>query len=133
MGRGKLLLILHNRCSTSRSSRGGKSCQSLGQTSTSYSTETGNLLCFLQVSVYMLILYFISPYRLELLELCRVYYNSNGGRFGKDCNTVLASMHTYDVNAGCDATTNRSDESLSSLNLYQRAFIASTVAFGRSC
>ena len=33
----------------------------LGQTSTSYSSQAGNLLCFLQVSTCMLILYFVSP------------------------------------------------------------------------
>lgn len=31
--------------------------------------------------------------------------NTGGGRSGKDANTVLASIHTFDKAAGCDAAT----------------------------
>lgn len=31
--------------------------------------------------------------------------NTNSGRSGKDANTVLASIHTFDPAAGCDDTT----------------------------
>jgi glucoamylase len=31
--------------------------------------------------------------------------NTGGGRSGKDANTVLASIHTFDPEAGCDDTT----------------------------
>ncbi|KAH8687330.1 Six-hairpin glycosidase-like protein [Tricladium varicosporioides] len=31
--------------------------------------------------------------------------NTNNGRTGKDANTILGSIHTFDPTAGCDATT----------------------------
>ena len=50
--------------------------------------------------------------------------NTAGGRSGIDANTVLASIHTFDVNAGCDATTFQpcSDKALSNLKTYVDSF-----------
>lgn len=50
--------------------------------------------------------------------------NTGGGRSGKDANTVLASIHTFDLDAGCDATTFQpcSDKALSNLKVYVDSF-----------
>ena len=50
--------------------------------------------------------------------------NTGGGRSGKDANTALASIHTFDPDAGCDATTFQpcSDKALSSLKVYVDSF-----------
>jgi glucoamylase len=50
--------------------------------------------------------------------------NTGGGRSGIDANTVLASIHTFDVNAGCDDTTFQpcSDVALSNLKTYVDSF-----------
>ena len=50
--------------------------------------------------------------------------NTGGGRSGIDSNSVLASIHTFDVNAGCDATTFQpcSDKALSNLKTYVDSF-----------
>lgn len=50
--------------------------------------------------------------------------NTGGGRSGKDVNTVLASIHTFDPSAGCDSTTFQpcSDIALSNLLIYVNAF-----------
>ncbi len=50
--------------------------------------------------------------------------NTGGGRSGKDANTALASIHTFDAAAGCDAVTFQpcSDKALSSLKVYVDAF-----------
>ncbi|KAF8443015.1 glycoside hydrolase family 15 protein [Boletus edulis BED1] len=50
--------------------------------------------------------------------------NTGGGRSGIDINTVLASIHTFDVNAGCDDTTFQpcSDKALSNLKTYVDSF-----------
>lgn len=50
--------------------------------------------------------------------------NTGGGRSGKDANTVLASIHTFDPAAGCDATTFQpcSDKALSNLKVYVDSF-----------
>ena len=50
--------------------------------------------------------------------------NTGGGRSGKDANTVLASIHTFDPAAGCDDTTFQpcSDKALSNLKVYVDAF-----------
>ncbi|KII86105.1 glycoside hydrolase family 15 protein [Plicaturopsis crispa FD-325 SS-3] len=82
----------------------------LGQTNTSsYTTQANNLLCFLQS-----------------------YWNTNGyitantrgGRSGKDSNTLLASIHTFDASAGCDAATFQpcSDRALANLLVYVDSF-----------
>lgn len=50
--------------------------------------------------------------------------NTGGGRSGKDANTALASIHTFDPTAGCDAVTFQpcSDKALSSLKVYVDSF-----------
>ena len=50
--------------------------------------------------------------------------NTGGGRSGKDANTVLTSIHTFDPAAGCDALTFQpcSDKALSNLKVYVDAF-----------
>ena len=54
------------------------------------------------------------------------YFNANegGGRSGIDNNAVLASIHTFDVEAGCDANTFQpcSDRALSNLKEYVDSF-----------
>ena len=50
--------------------------------------------------------------------------NTGGGRSGKVSNSVLASIHTFDVEAGCDAATFQpcSDKALSNLKVYVDSF-----------
>ena len=50
--------------------------------------------------------------------------NTGGGRSGRDANTVLTSIHTFDAAAGCDAATFQpcSDKALSNLKVYVDAF-----------
>lgn len=50
--------------------------------------------------------------------------NTGGGRSGKDANTVLASIHTFDPAAGCDDVTFQpcSDKALSNLKVYVDSF-----------
>ncbi|KIK68987.1 carbohydrate-binding module family 20 protein [Collybiopsis luxurians FD-317 M1] len=83
----------------------------IGQTSSvsSWTTQAGNLLCFLQS--YWNTAGYITA-------------NTGGGRSGKDANTVLASIHTFDAAAGCDALTFQpcSDVALSNLLTYANAF-----------
>ncbi|KAF9562600.1 glucoamylase G2 [Agrocybe pediades] len=75
-----------------------------------YRTEAAKVLCFLQT-----------------------YWNANGGyvtantgggRSGKDANVALASIHSFDVAAGCDAKTFQpcSDKALSNLKVYVDSF-----------
>lgn len=84
----------------------------LGQTSlaSSYSTQADNVLCFLQS--------YWNP------NGGYITANTGGGRSGKDANTALASIHTFDPAAGCDATTFQpcSDKALSSLKVYVDSF-----------
>jgi len=49
---------------------------------------------------------------------------ANAGDSGKDSNTILASIHTWDIEAGCDANTFQScsDKTLSNLKVYVDAF-----------
>ncbi|KAF8964432.1 glucoamylase [Flammula alnicola] len=84
----------------------------LGQTSvvSGYTTQANNVLCFMQsywnpTSGYMTA-------------------NTGGGRSGKDANTALASIHTFDPAAGCDSVTFQpcSDKALSSLKVYVDSF-----------
>ncbi|KAF9453974.1 carbohydrate-binding module family 20 protein [Macrolepiota fuliginosa MF-IS2] len=84
----------------------------IGQTSAvaGYTAQANNLLCFLQSywnggSGY-------------------ITANTGGGRSGKDANTVLASIHTFDAAAGCDSVTFQpcSDRALSNLLNYVNAF-----------
>ncbi|EIN06838.1 glucoamylase [Punctularia strigosozonata HHB-11173 SS5] len=50
--------------------------------------------------------------------------NTGGGRSGKDANTVLTSIHTFDPAAGCDAVTFQpcSDKALANLKVYVDSF-----------
>ncbi|KAI0248612.1 glucoamylase [Lactifluus subvellereus] len=86
----------------------------LGQTTSvdTYKTQATNLLCFLQT--------YWNP------EGGYITANTGGGRSGKDSNTVLASIHTWDIEAGCDATTFQpcSDKALSNLKVYVDSFRA---------
>ena len=54
----------------------------------------------------------------------RVTVNENNGRSGKDANTVLASISTFDPTVGCDSTTFQpcSDRALSNHKVYTDAF-----------
>ncbi|KAJ7160073.1 glucoamylase [Mycena filopes] len=84
----------------------------LGQTSVvaNYNTQAANILCFLQS--------YWNPSQSYITA------NTGGGRSGKDANTALASIHTFDPAAGCDATTFQpcSDKALSSLKVYVDSF-----------
>ncbi|KAK0487707.1 glucoamylase [Armillaria novae-zelandiae] len=79
-------------------------------TATQYTTQAANILCFLQS--------YWNPSSLYMTA------NTGGGRSGKDANTALASIHTFDPAAGCDAVTFQpcSDKALSSLKVYVDAF-----------
>ncbi|KAJ7451688.1 glucoamylase [Mycena latifolia] len=84
----------------------------LGQTSvvSNYNTQAANILCFLQS--------YWNPTGGYITA------NTGGGRSGKDANTALASIHTFDPAAGCDAITFQpcSDKALSSLKVYVDSF-----------
>ncbi|TFK87333.1 carbohydrate-binding module family 20 protein [Polyporus arcularius HHB13444] len=84
----------------------------IGQTSvvSGYTTQADNLLCFLQS--------YWNP------TAGYVTANTGGGRSGKDSNTVLTSIHTFDPAAGCDAATFQpcSDKALSNLKFYVDSF-----------
>ncbi|KAI0826811.1 glucoamylase [Trametes gibbosa] len=84
----------------------------IGQTSvvSGYTTQAANLLCFLQS--------YWNPSGNYITA------NTGGGRSGKDANTVLTSIHTFDPAAGCDATTFQpcSDKALASLKVYVDSF-----------
>ncbi|KAL0577741.1 glycoside hydrolase 15 protein [Marasmius crinis-equi] len=83
----------------------------IGQTSVvqGYNTQAANLLCFLQT-------YWNNQGYITA--------NTGGGRSGKDANTVLTSIHTFDPDAGCDAVTFQpcSDRALANLLQYVNAF-----------
>ncbi|CAA7262982.1 unnamed protein product [Cyclocybe aegerita] len=84
----------------------------IGQTSvvSEYLDQANNTLCFLQ-SYWNPSAGFITS-------------NTGGGRSGKDANSALASIHTFDPAAGCDAATFQpcSDKALSSLKVYIDSF-----------
>ncbi|KAF7977563.1 hypothetical protein HWV62_3364 [Athelia sp. TMB] len=73
-----------------------------------WTTQANAALCFLQS-------YWGSGY---------ITANTGGGRSGIDSNTVLASIHTFDIAAGCDATTFQpcSDRALANLLVYVNSF-----------
>jgi len=75
-----------------------------------YRTQADNLLCFLQS--------YWNP------SGGYITANTGGGRSGKDSNTILASIHTWDIEAGCDANTFQpcSDKALSNLKVYVDSF-----------
>ncbi|EIW59392.1 glucoamylase G2 [Trametes versicolor FP-101664 SS1] len=84
----------------------------IGQTSvvSGYTTQAANVLCFLQS--------YWNP------SAGYITANTGGGRSGKDSNTVLTSVHTFDPAAGCDANTFQpcSDKALSNLKVYVDSF-----------
>ncbi|KAN0087498.1 carbohydrate-binding module family 20 protein [Tylopilus felleus] len=92
--------------------QGATLATTLGQTSfaSRYTTQADDVLCFLQSY------WTPSPGFMTA--------NTGGGRSGIDSNTVLASIHTFDVNAGCDDTTFQpcSDKALSNLKTYVDSF-----------
>ncbi|EPS97511.1 hypothetical protein FOMPIDRAFT_154119 [Fomitopsis schrenkii] len=84
----------------------------IGQTSdvSNWGTQADALLCFLQS--------YWNPTDSYITA------NTGGGRSGKDANTVLASIHTFDPAAGCDDVTFQpcSDKALSNLKVYVDSF-----------
>ncbi|KAE9408659.1 glucoamylase [Gymnopus androsaceus JB14] len=90
---------------------GVRLANTIGQTSvvSGWTEQAENLLCFLQS--YWNTAGYITA-------------NTGGGRSGKDANTVLASIHTFDAAAGCDALTFQpcSDVALSNLLTYVDSF-----------
>nr|GAT49285.1 glycoside hydrolase family 15 protein [Mycena chlorophos] len=82
----------------------------LGQNATLYTAQANNALCFLQS--------YWNPTGGYMTS------NTGGGRSGIDANTALASIHTFDPEAGCDAATFQpcSDKALSSLKVYVDSF-----------
>jgi hypothetical protein len=84
----------------------------VGQTGSvsTWTTQAGNILCFLQS--------YWSPNGNFITA------NTGGGRQGVDANTLLTSIHTFDPNAGCDATTFQpcSDKALINLMVYVNMF-----------
>ncbi|KAJ7502883.1 glucoamylase [Mycena galericulata] len=92
--------------------QGASLAKSLGLDSIAagYSTTADNVLCFLQS-------YWNSGQGF-------IIANTGGGRSGKDANTVLASIHTFDANSGCDSTTFQpcSDKALANLKVYVDSF-----------
>ncbi|KAJ7583395.1 glucoamylase [Mycena floridula] len=83
--------------------------KAIGQNVDDWQTQADNVLCFLQ-SFYTSTGYILS--------------NTGGGRSGLDANSVLASIHTWDPEAGCDSTTFQpcSDKSLSNLHALVESF-----------
>nr|BAA08436.1 glucoamylase G2 [Agroathelia rolfsii] len=83
----------------------------IGQTSSAstYSATAPSILCFLQ-SYWNTNGYWTA--------------NTGGGRSGKDANTILASIHTFDASAGCSAATSQpcSDVALANLKVYVDSF-----------
>ncbi|KAF9070778.1 glucoamylase [Rhodocollybia butyracea] len=68
-----------------------------------YETQANFVLCFLQT-------YWNTAGHITA--------NTGGGRSGIDANTVLASIHTFDAAAGCDALTFQPCSDLALLNLH---------------
>ncbi|KAJ6508411.1 glycoside hydrolase family 15 protein [Mycena sanguinolenta] len=89
--------------------QGATLATALGQDASTYTTQADNILCFLQS--------YWNPSGY-------ITANTGGGRSGIDANTVLASIHTFDPAAGCDANTFQpcSDKALSSLKVYVDSF-----------
>lgn len=66
---------------------------SLGKSCTYCDSQAPQVLCFLQ------------RFWSDSAGYIVANINENNGRTGKDSNTVLASIHQFDPNVGCDATT----------------------------
>ncbi|KAG6866185.1 hypothetical protein C0991_007735 [Blastosporella zonata] len=93
----------------------------IGQASAvaNWSIQADNILCFLQHDLLtMASKSYWNPTGLHITS------NTNGGRSGIDANSALASIHTFDAAAGCDATTFQpcSDKALASLKVYVDSF-----------
>ncbi|KAG6836704.1 hypothetical protein H0H93_004680 [Arthromyces matolae] len=75
-----------------------------------WAIQADNILCFLQT--------YWNPTGLHVTS------NTGGGRSGIDANSALASIHTFDAAAGCDAATFQpcSDKALASLKVYVDSF-----------
>ncbi|KAF5382462.1 hypothetical protein D9615_002737 [Tricholomella constricta] len=86
--------------------------QKIGQTGvvSGWTTQADNVFCFMQS--------YWNPNRLHMTS------NTQGGRTGIDANSALASIHTFDAAAGCDAVTFQpcSDKALASLKVYVDSF-----------
>ncbi|KAF9454874.1 carbohydrate-binding module family 20 protein [Macrolepiota fuliginosa MF-IS2] len=84
----------------------------LGQTSSasSYNAQIPNVYCFLQS--------YWNPTDKYVTS------NTGGGRSGKDANSIIASIHTFDAAAGCDVTTFQpcSDKALANHKAYVDSF-----------
>ncbi|KAJ3483035.1 hypothetical protein NLI96_g6578 [Meripilus lineatus] len=89
---------------------GSALASAIGQANSNYDTQAANILCFLQ-SYWNPSGNFVTA-------------NTGGGRSGRDANTVLTSIHTFDPAAGCDAVTFQpcSDKALANLKVYVDAF-----------
>ncbi|PPQ92630.1 hypothetical protein CVT25_007709 [Psilocybe cyanescens] len=92
--------------------QGAALATAIGQTSvvSGYTTQANNVLCFMQS--------YWNPSGGYMTA------NTGGGRSGKDANTALASIHTFDPTAGCDSVTFQpcSDKALASLKVYVDSF-----------
>ncbi|EIW74710.1 glycoside hydrolase family 15 protein [Coniophora puteana RWD-64-598 SS2] len=89
---------------------GSALASTLGEDHSTYDTQAGDVLCFLQS--------YWNPSPGYMTA------NTGGGRSGKDANTVLASIHTFDPAAACDSVTFQpcSDLALSNLKTYVDSF-----------
>jgi glucoamylase len=83
-------------------------------TVSTWTTQASNIFCFLQS-------YWSSS---SGFIVANVNPGNGAIRSGKDCNTVLTSIHTFDPAAGCDAKTFQpcSDKSLANLKVYVDSF-----------
>ncbi|KAL7937456.1 glycoside hydrolase family 15 Glucoamylase [Trichoderma chlorosporum] len=90
---------------------GATMAATLGHSGSSYSSVAPQILCFLQR-------FWVSS------GYINSNINSNDGRSGKDANSLLASIHTFDPSLGCDASTFQpcSDKALSNLKVVVDSF-----------
>ena len=68
---------------------GSSLASQIGQSCSNCASQAPNVLCFLQS-------YWTGSYMLA---------NTGGGRSGKDCNTLVTSIHMFDKSATCDVNT----------------------------
>ena len=89
---------------------GASFATSIGQSCPGCTSQAPQVLCFLQS-------YWNGNYIVANI-------NQNNGRSGKDSNTILGSIHTFDTSAGCDASTFQpcSDKALANLKVYVDSF-----------
>ncbi|KAI5466885.1 putative glucoamylase GMY1 [Mariannaea sp. PMI_226] len=91
--------------------RGGVIASQLGKPD-SYTAIAPQVLCFLQ------------SFWVTSNKYIDANINTNDGRTGKDANTILASIHNFDANLGCDDATFQpcSQKALSNLKLVVDSF-----------